>query len=453
MTQSDNNQAAQDTTQAQVNAQLEVYHIIDAARRLGVEMNANEAIQWLTAIAAAREAGQQVTVDNEAGVFGLNITMLDFDKKDLDRYRRIGNIVGIPPEENVETALSLSGSAAQSRVQLFPGDCDFFERVNIIAPTRAEACQRIGKVMRAKAIAKYRGSNYQFVEAKFGHFPADAVRNNERHAKGTSIAWCPEEVEKGVIECFTPEGQPLTIRWEEVAADPGWCKIDWLVAEPEYARVVSATNMLDVTWEAPDGKITPLDGFLDPYFQEVYLDAASIPLFTKLSKQVSPSALDNYVEQLRHEVRHYTREKPNYGKAAKRMYNIFRLTGRFNEAMFIRELFNEPAARLYQVWALLDTLEAATTQVNIDEVVNVPDIDALIKAVVESAEGPKESAIVMAMLKLRDIVAGRKERGEDWMLTIETTRADVAELVNLYFREKLYAIPAVAAFLAEFGEA
>jgi hypothetical protein len=440
-------------TQPETNAQLEVYHIIDAARRLGVEMDANEAIQWLTAIAAAREAGQQMTVDSESGVFGLNITMLDFDKKDLDRYRRIGSIVGILSEEGIETALSLSGSAAQSRVQLFPGDCDFFERVNIIAPTRAEACKRIGQVMRAKAMAKYRGPNYQFVEAKFGHYPADAVHNNSRHSKGTSISWCPEEVEKGIIECFTPEGQPLTIRWDEVAAEPGWCKIDWLVAEPEFARVVSATNMLDVTWEAPEGKITPLDGFLDPYFQEVYLDAASIPLFTKLSKQVSPAALDNYIEQLRHEVRHYTREKPNYGKAAKRMYNIFRLTGRFPEAMFIRELFNEPAARLYQVWALLDTLESATTQMtDIDQVVNVPDIDALIKAVIESAEGPKESEIVMAMLKLRDLVAGRNERGDDWLVLIDLTRRDVAELVNLYFREKLYALPAVAEYLAEFAD-
>ena len=39
----------------------------------------------------------------------------------------------------VETALALSGSAAQSKIQTYPGDCDFFERVNIIAPTRAEA--------------------------------------------------------------------------------------------------------------------------------------------------------------------------------------------------------------------------------------------------------------------------------------------------------------------------
>jgi len=37
------------------------------------------------------------------------------------------------------TALSLSGSAAQSKIQRFPGDCDFFERVHIKADAREAA--------------------------------------------------------------------------------------------------------------------------------------------------------------------------------------------------------------------------------------------------------------------------------------------------------------------------
>lgn len=438
---------------SQPNPQLEISNIVAAAQRLGVALDEAEAIQWLTAIAAAHADSQQVTVDADAGVYGFDVAMLDFDSQDLARYRRIGAIVGIPNSEGVETALSLSGSAAQSRVQLFPGDCDFFERVNIIAPTREAACQKIGEVMRAKALDKLHGVTYQFVEAKFGHYPVDALHNRKPHAKGTTIAWCASEVQAGAINGFTPDGQPLTIHWADVASEPGWCKLDWLVAEPEHARVTSATNMLDVTWEAPDGAITPLDGFLDPYYQEVYLDAASIPLFTKLSKQVSPQALDDYVAMLQREVKHYTAEKPNYGKAAKRMYNIFRLTGRYPEAMFIRELFNEPAARLYQVWALLDTLEQADEQAAaLEAQVGVEQIDAMIKAVIETAEGPKESEIVMAMLKLRDVVSGREDMGAPWVSALETSRNAVAALVNAYFREKLYAIPPVAEYLVLVGE-
>jgi len=217
-------------------------------------------------------------------------------------------------------------------------------------------------------------------------------------------------------------------------------------------RVISASNQLDVTWEAPNGVITPLDGFLDPYFQEVYLEASSIPLFTKLSRQVSPQALDDYVGQLQREILHYVREKPNFGKAAKRMYNIFRLTGRYQEAMFIRELFDEPAARLYQVWALLDTLEEAHANRHEAVAIGVAEIDELIKTVIESAEGPLESKIVMALLKMRDVVSGRDKLGAEWASALDESRYHVAQLVNAYFYEKLYAIPQVADYLTQLGE-
>ena len=83
------------------------------------------------------------------------------------------------------------------------------------------------------------------------------------------------------IVATTPDGDPWEVTWAEAADDPGWCKLDWVVADPVRRKVSNASNMLDVTWEAPDGSITPLDGYLDPYFQEVYLEADSVPLFWK----------------------------------------------------------------------------------------------------------------------------------------------------------------------------
>jgi hypothetical protein len=46
---------------------------------------------------------------------------------------------------------------------------------------------------------------------------------------------------------------------------------------------------------------------------------------------------------------------------AKRLYNIFRLTGRYPEAAFLRELFDEPATMLYQVWSLIRTIAMSRT--------------------------------------------------------------------------------------------
>jgi hypothetical protein len=121
--------------------EAELARILESARRLGVEVDETDALQWLTNMAAAQE-GDAITMDSRSGVFGHNVTMLDFSEQDLEYFRRIGKLVEFDDiAGTVETALALSGSSAQSKIQSYPGDCDYFERVNIIAPSREEACQ------------------------------------------------------------------------------------------------------------------------------------------------------------------------------------------------------------------------------------------------------------------------------------------------------------------------
>ena len=54
----------------------------------------------------------------------------------------------------------------------------------------------------------------------------------------------------------------------------------------------------------------------------------------KAGQHVSANALEEYVTALGKEVNKYLTKDLNYGKAAKRMYNIFRLTGRYEEAAY-----------------------------------------------------------------------------------------------------------------------
>ena len=133
-----------------------------------------------------------------------------------------------------------------------------------------------------------------------------------------------------------------------------------MVSDPIRRQLSNASNVIDVTWEAPDGKIVPLDGYLDAYFQEVYLDSDEVPTFQKVAKFVTDDALDDYVDRIEQEIHKYLTKHLNYGKAAKRMYNVFRLTGRHMDAAYVRELFDEPTTILYQVWSLILTLENAT---------------------------------------------------------------------------------------------
>lgn len=434
-----------------IDAQEEIEHIIKTARTLGVEVDETDVAQWLTAMATS--GTMEWEVDEEAGIYGHEITLLDFDKATLDRYRRIADIVQLPDLPDVETAISLAGSAAQGVIQRYPGDCDYFERVNIKAETREEACRILAKLIRDKALDKFEGPDYQLIEIKFGTWKTDVVKDGERLSAGSPISWNPDEVKAGKMLVFRTSGEPWEVEWEYGCLDPGWCKMDWVIAEPEEGRVVNASNMLDVTWEAPDGSITPLDGFIDPYFQEVYLEADSVPLFTKLAQHISPQALDAYVRQITGEVYKYTHKHINYGKAAKRLYNIFRLTGRHRAAALIRELFDEPAALLYQVWSLLDTLDdAGKPDSTIDRETLVQQTDELIKNVIETCEGPLETQIVMSLIRLRDDITGRVQLGDDWSTLIAESRAKTEELVNEFFRAKLLAIPEVQEFLDSLEE-
>jgi hypothetical protein len=425
----------------------EMKRIIESARRLGVELDEHEAIQWLVAV-SSNLSDSDIVEDEREGVFGHRVTLLDFSPERLSYFRKIGKLVEFLDEPGVvETALALSGSAAQSRIQTYPGDADFFERVNIIAPTRAEACQILGRIMREKALGTEKGPSYQLIEVKFGSYPHTMETTNGIHKSGSPVSWSPTDIEVGKIEGHLPDGSPITLTWEEASQDPGWCKLDWVVADPLDHQLVNASNMLDVTWEAPDGSIEPLDGYLDPYFQEVYLESDSIPIFTKLAKHVDSNALDDYVNQLEKEVRKYVTKDPNYGKAAKRMYNIFRLTGRYHEAAYLRELFDEPATVLYQVWSLIraidDTFRPGGT---IPLETLLVRTDGLILNVVDVLEGEKEVEIVRILLRFRDILS-KEHHGHELSPQAEAARAEIINLVNNFFYEKLIGVPEIRTYI------
>ena len=400
----------------------------------------------------AEAQGTDIVVDVDSGAFGHRASMLDLDPADLAHFRRIAEIVRIPRSDGVQTALALSGSSAQSRIQRYPGDADFFERVHITAATREEACRILGEAIRAKVRATMSGRTHRLAEVKFGTWDAPVTKGEKLIAAGSPISWTPQEVAAGEMEVVGADGSPRTLTWADAAANPGWCKIDWIVADTERGQLANASNCLDATWEAPDGSIVALDGFLDPYFQEVYLDVDSKPLFDRLIGQLSTDAVADYVAQLEHEVWKYSVKDPNWGKVARRLYNIFRLTARYPEAAYIRELFDEPTTALYQLAARLRALdEAAADGSPFDSELLVEEVDQLIMSAIEALSGPKEAEVVAQLLRLRDEVSGRKagERSAE----VRRLQAEALAAVNDYFQARLVALPEISEYLAEVAAA
>lgn len=426
----------------------DVQRIVESARRLGVELDEEATVQWLAAIAAAQGEGDAIVIDEESGTFGHRVSMLDFSPADLERFRRIGAVVEVTgPDGVAESALALSGSAAQSKIQSFPGDCDYFQRLNIIAPTREEACDILAGLLREKVHAYLSGDWYQFLEAKLGTHDVDGTVHGWPVRVGSPISWTASDVVAGMLEVELADGGVRTIRWEDAARDPGWTKLDWVVADPTRKQLSNASNVIDVTWEGPDGEIVPLDGYLDAFFQEVYLDAEAVPVFAKVAKFVSDDALDEYVETLEGEVRKYLTKHVNYGKAAKRMYNVFRLSGRHLDAAFVRELFDEPATILYQVWSLIVTLQNATEPGSSIPIQAVQDqADALLLEVIRVLDGDEETEIVQALLTLRRTLDDQ-EAGEARSAAVEAAQARVVNLINTFFRDRLMEVPTIREYI------
>ena len=420
--------------------------IVDSARRLGVELDESEAAEWLTAM-ETEAAGGDVVIDVDSGVYGHRVTMLDFAPGELARFREIGKVVGFDDRPNVATALALSGSAAQSKIQSYPGDADFFERVHITAPTRDGACRILRDLMRDKALSTLVGPTYRLWEVKFGVYPFDCERGGQPQHAGSTVSWNPAEVEAGAVT-VSRDNDPLELRWDDLGVpETGWCKLDWIVADPTRHALANASNVLDVTWEAPDGTITPLDKFIDPYFQEVYLEAESLPLFNRLVSQLSSDAVDTYVDDLEHEVHKYVTRDRNFGKAARRMYNVFRLTGRYAEAAYLRELFDEPTTVLYQIAALIRTLdEADRPGAEFDHETLITQTDSLIISAVAALEGKAETDMVRALLSVRDNLA-RATGGEGRSVEVEQVRSGAIAAVNDYFERRLLGMPQIKAYL------
>ncbi len=426
-----------------------ISRVVESAQRLGVELDEDEARKWVEAMANENSGGDLV-VDVNTGVYGHRVSMLDFVPADLARFREMGKIVGFddrPP--NVLTALSISGSAAQSKINSFPADCDFFERINIKAATRDEACSILADMIREKALATATGPGLRLWEVKFGQHPVEARKAGKPVGVKSPMSWTLEEIRAGQMEVELMDGSAATYTWADATRDPGWCKLDWVIANSTRGKLANASNVLDTTWEAPDGQIVPLDGFLDPYFQEVYLDADSIPIFSKLVKELSADTVDDYVDALEHEVWKYSVEHPNYGKVARRLYNVFRMNGHYAEAAYIRELFDEPVTALYQVAALIRTLDdAANSGEDFDVETMTAEVDKLIMSAIQALEGPDEAVMVGHLLKLRNSIQNRS--GESERATDMAGIQDAAlRSVNDYFERALRSVPEIDAYLKD----
>jgi hypothetical protein len=366
------------------------------------------------------------------GVFGLDDVVGDFDAAGVDAAREIADMIRTQAREGVRSAIALAGSAAQSRFQLFPGDCDFFERVHISAPTREDAVEVLAATMIEVVARTFTNPDLQFAEMKLGLYPAAYSRAEEPVSQGSPISWGLADVDVRVVRVVDATGETHRLRMHEVAMDPGFVKLDWVYADREKDRVVPVSKVIDATWEAPDGSIIALDGVLDSFYQEVYLDPESQVDVERLVQHVSPDGLENYLDQIMGEIAKYTSEgHENYGKVAKRLYNITRILRRDADASYLRQLFDDPPARLYQVGGTMHALSSAIRADRLDRETIVAQLVALEGTIADCYAGADRDEIIGLVRRL-------PEMDEDELLAAADRIAAASNTqVSDYFRQKI----------------
>jgi hypothetical protein len=413
-----------------------------------VEFDAEQARTWLLAVSSGE--GAALASDDASGVFGNRVALLDFDPEDLDRLRRLVPSVRLVAHPAVESAVAISGSSAQGRVQLFPGDADFFERAHIHADTEADAQTVLRAAMRATALRALAEPDVVLVEVNLGVYGEPVLERGSPRGAGDPITWTPADVVAGVKVVETPDGVARSIEWDGVEIGTGWVYLGWIVADRNAGRIALASVMVDATWEDPAGEIRSLDGAVDPVAQEVYLEADALPLVARLSAMTAPDARDSYREAMRGEAHHYTAVEPNFAKAAKRLYNLFRVADELEAAAYVRELFDEPTARLYQVPGLLEAADLALDpESGIDRDTVLHQLEVVAAAIADVTDGADEDELLAELSRLRDDALDDGRRGESWAVVLADVRTRSAELVNEFFRARLLAHDRVREIVAE----
>jgi hypothetical protein len=395
------------------------------------ERSARSAGDWLSELESEDRDRFSLSQTKE-GVFGLDTVVEDFDEDEIERLRRIGEAIRTLDREGVKSAVALAGSAAQSKFQLFPGDCDFFERIHIVATTREAALAILASVMIETVGRVFSHPDLKFAEMKLGTHPRDGRRGDDTFRTGSPVSWSLADLDARSIPAEDADGVAYLIDLGEVAGNPGFVKIDWVMADREKDRIVAVSKAIDATWEAPDGSIVALDGVLDSFYQEVYLDPETRPHVERLIDKAKPSGLREYVDQLDREIAKYTDPAhANWAKVAKRLYNIFRITNRPEPAMFLRQLFDDPAAHLYQVPAGLHALEQILGTRHLDEEVVNHQIEEMANIVRDTYLSEDADDVIASLRSLPTI--GRDKR----QAVIDEIREKVEAEVSGYFEARL----------------
>jgi hypothetical protein len=149
---------------------------------------------------------------------------------------------------------------------------------------------------------------------------------------------------------------------------------------------------------------------------------------------------------------HYSTVELSYGKVAKRLYNLCRVADELEAAAYVRELFDEPAARLYQVPGLLEAADhALDAGSGIDRDMVLRQIAVVRDSIADAVDGADEAALLAELRDVEDAALRAGRESGDWAQQLADVRTRSAEIVNEFFRTRLLAHDRIREIVDELG--
>ncbi|CAO3383203.1 cytochrome P450 [Azospirillum argentinense] len=455
-----------DTSAAQAPQSAKLYSqasIGTIATGQGISMTTSTDLAWMNAVS---QPVQWFVTDPTDLVIGLNVAMLDFDNASTALARRMAPAVGIggsgtPVGAGIQVALAMAGSTAQGLIQPYPGDLDFMERINIPATSRAAALAILAPLVSNRVLTSttVSGIDIQFIEVKFGVFPPNFTLTQGGQAIQGPISWSYAQVQAGRIDGYdTTTGQAATVTWTQASAAPTWIKIDWILCDSASQTVLNTSVVLDPTWQAPDGTVVALDTGEEAFLQEVYLcnDSSTLwnqtlPLLESLYAEAGARRLAAYIAAMKAEVKKFTKPgaKQNFGKAAKRLYNLLRIDGQFLDAAYVRDMFSGGYFQLYQFWSQLKGIGEAATETTLSTSVMATQVGRMVSTVesasyLTSAQQQQLGALLTTVQTDLGVTPLPGSFGSD----VAAAQSALLSLMNATFSAQLNAVPAIAWYLS-----
>lgn len=216
-------------------------------------------------------------------------------------------------------------------------------------------------------------------------------------------------------------------------------RLDWSLDKPPTADSTGVSSTIMATWEAPGGRVEPLDPVLVGYFEEAYLSPDAIPLFSRRVEDCTTEALADFMQDLRDKIRVDVTGRPrNLPMAARRMYLLLRLCGLDADAEYVKSVFDEPGEALADLWPLLVRLREAFSGSRAGREAMLCQAEQMMVHVIDALDGDVDTGVVAHLRRLCNLI----EEGPLWDGTgseVDTEIDSIGRLVNDFFYDRLAA--------------